>query len=78
MTAWTKDQMMTEIMHQRNVEFAREGLHFFDLRRWGTLESVIKTRPAGGYKLFTTKFSYYPIPQSELNNNPNMTQNAPW
>ncbi len=65
-------------MHQRNVEFAREGLHFFDLRRWGTLESVIKTRPAGGYELFTPKFSYYPIPQSELNNNPNMTQNAPW
>lgn len=78
MTGWSKDQMMTEIMHQRNVEFAREGLHFFDLRRWGTLEAVIKASQVGGYQLFTTKNSYYPIPQSELNNNPNMTQNAPW
>lgn len=78
MVGWTQDQMMTEIMHQRNVEFAREGLHFFDLRRWGTLEAVIKASKVGGYQLFTPKFSYYPIPQSELNNNPNMTQNTPW
>jgi hypothetical protein len=78
MAGWSKDQMMTEIMHQRNVEFAREGLHFFDLRRWGTLETVIKASHVGGYQLFTPKFSYYPIPQSELNNNPNMTQNSPW
>jgi hypothetical protein len=74
----TKDQMMKEIMTQRNIEFAREGLHFFDLRRWGTLETVIKKSQVGGYQLFTPKFAYYPIPQSELNNNPNMTQNAPW
>ena len=55
MVGWTKDQMMTEIMHQRNVEFAREGLHFFDLRRWGTLETVIKDSKVGGYQLFTHK-----------------------
>jgi hypothetical protein len=77
MVGWTQGQMMTEIMKQRNIEFAREGLHFFDLRRWGVLEQTIVTRP-GGKGLFTPKNAYYPIPQSELNNNPNMSQNAPW
>lgn len=78
MAGWTNIQMMKEIMNQRNIEFAREGLHFYDLRRWGTLEAVIKASPASRWALFNPKFAYYPIPQSELNNNPNMTQNAPW
>ncbi|MEN2399054.1 RagB/SusD family nutrient uptake outer membrane protein [Flavobacterium sp. MC2016-06] len=78
MTGWSQDQMMTEIMHQRNVEFAREGLHFYDLRRWGTLETVIKGSLREGYANYSAKYNYYPIPSSELNNNPKMTQNAPW
>ena len=78
MQAYSKDQMMTEIRHQRNLEFAREGLHFYDLRRWGLLESTIKSNLKLGYQNYTAKFEYYPIPENELNNNPKITQSDPW
>lgn len=78
MSGWSKDQMMQEIMHQRNVEFNREGLHWYDLRRWGTTEVVIKAGKALGWENYSSKFLYYPIPEAELDNNPNMTQNDPW
>jgi len=78
MAGWSQTQMMDEIMHQRNVEFVREGIHWYDLRRWGTLETVIKTSLREGYANFSSKYFYYPIPASELNNNPKMTQNTPW
>ncbi|KIA84850.1 RagB/SusD family nutrient uptake outer membrane protein [Flavobacterium sp. AED] len=78
MTGWNQTQMMDEIMHQRNVEFAREGIHWYDLRRWGTLEKVIKESQVGGYLNYSAKYNFFPIPESELNNNPKMTQNANW
>lgn len=78
MTGWNQTQMMDEIMHQRNIEFAREGIHWYDLRRWGTLEKVIKASKVGGYLNYSAKYNYFPIPESELNNNPKMTQNANW
>ncbi|WP_159523543.1 RagB/SusD family nutrient uptake outer membrane protein [Sunxiuqinia indica] len=78
MMAYSQEQMMSEIRHQRNLEFAREGLHFYDLRRWGLLEQTIKESKQAGYQNYTSKNEYYPIPEDELNNNPNMTQNNPW
>ena len=78
MTGYNQTQMMAEIMHQRNVEFAREGLHFFDLRRWGTLENVIRDSKMDGYNNYSPKYNFYPIPENELNNNPKMTQNTNW
>ena len=78
MLAYGQDQMMAEIRHQRNLEFAREALHWYDLRRWGLLGQTIKDAKQPGYQNYTSKFEYYPIPEDELNNNPNMTQNDPW
>lgn len=78
MMGWSQQQMMDEIMHQRNVEFNREGLRWYDLRRWGITEEVIKSGKALGWENFTSKHLYYPIPEAELDNNPAMTQNDPW
>jgi hypothetical protein len=78
MMTYSQDRMMEEIRHQRNLEFAREGLHFYDLRRWGLLESTIKDAKQLGYQNYSSKFEYYPIPEDELNNNPNMTQSDAW
>ncbi len=78
MTAYPQEQMMAEIRRQRNLEFAREGLHFYDLRRWGILEQTIKNARQLGYQNYTSKYEYYPIPEDELNNNPNMTQSDAW
>jgi starch-binding outer membrane protein, SusD/RagB family len=78
MSGWSKTEMMTEIMHQRNVEFAREFVHFFDLRRWGTLEQVITDSKELGWDNYEPRNEYYPIPEAELNANPKMTQNPAW
>ena len=78
MSTYNQEQMMSEIRHQRNLEFAREGLHFYDLQRWGLLEQTINNAQQPGYQNYSSKYEYYPIPEDELNNNPNMTQNDPW
>ncbi|TDN39954.1 RagB/SusD family nutrient uptake outer membrane protein [Hymenobacter sp. UV11] len=71
-------QMMTEIRHQRMLEFFREGQRFYDLKRWGLLEQEIKNSDKVGKEFFAPKFAYFPIPQGELNTNPNITQNTGW
>jgi tetratricopeptide (TPR) repeat protein len=78
MAAWSSEQMMTEIRHQRNVEFVREYVHFFDLRRWGILEEVIRESKELGWQNFRKRYEYYPIPENELKANPQLTQNPEW
>jgi starch-binding outer membrane protein, SusD/RagB family len=78
MQAYNQEQMMTEIRHQRQVELFMEGTHFFDLRRWGLLEKAIMNSPNKFKDNYSEKFNYYPIPQEELDMNPQMTQNPLW
>lgn len=46
-TGLTQDQLRQIVRHERTVEFAFEGLHLFDIRRWKTAESVM-TGPVYG------------------------------
>ena len=60
--------MLRQIVRQeRKVEFAFEGLRFFDIRRWDIAEDVISGplygRPLGNYK------SHY-IPEFDENGTP--------
>lgn len=77
-----KDEMRAAIRLERRIEFAGEGLYFFDVRRWKTAEtenvgqfrnyqgSVISTR------VFNPERDYvWPIPFSEIDLNPNLEQN---
>jgi hypothetical protein len=75
---YSQDQMMKEIQHQRMVEFYREGQRFYDLRRWGTLAQELTNSDKENANKFQTKYEYLPLPQSELDANPNLTQNPPW
>jgi hypothetical protein len=77
---FTQDQMMAEIRHQRMIEFFREGQRFYDLRRWGLLEQEIKdpNTDKQNNQNFQLKYQYLPLPQTELDANPNLTQNDPW
>ncbi|HTN36969.1 MAG TPA: RagB/SusD family nutrient uptake outer membrane protein [Arachidicoccus sp.] len=78
-TGFTKDQMLAEIRHQRMIEFARENQRFYDLRRWGLLDSAIAACDKEGKQFFVEKkHDYLPIPQSEINSNPQMVQNPNW
>lgn len=72
-------EMMDEIVHQRMVEFFREGLRFYDLKRWGLLEEEIPDGDKEGSQYFElNRHEYFPIPQNELNTNPNIEQNPNW
>lgn len=72
-------QMKEEVIHQRMIEFFREGLRFYDLKRWGLLEQEIRNSDKEGRQFLTLpRHEYFPIPQDELNTNPNMVQNPNW
>lgn len=78
----TKEQMRTEIRHERRIELAGEGLYYNDIRRWGTAEKVMNTDVfnfAGG-KIGTRKFNkdrdyLWPIPTVVLQDNSALAQN---
>lgn len=76
---FTQDQMMAEIRHQRMIEFARENQRFYYLKRWGLTQQEIANSDKVGKQFFVPKkFDYFPIPQNEINTNPQMTQNENW
>jgi hypothetical protein len=75
----SQDQMMAEIRHQRMIEFAREGQRFYDLKRWGLLQQEISNSDKEGKQFFVPgKHELFPIPQNEMNSNPEMRQNPNW
>ncbi len=63
--------VINEILRQRRLEFAMEGQRWFDFKRTGGVTGTgINT------KLIYTNFLMLPaIPQREVDNNPNLTQN---
>ncbi len=75
---------------ERMVELAFENHRFWDVRRWKKGAQYFKTiqvaNISAGLQLtratvsrqWDEKYNFYPIPQSELKKNPNLTQNAGW
>jgi hypothetical protein len=78
-TAFTQSQMRDQIAHERLLEFCLEGHRFDDIRRWGWLSdptklALLKQRDAG-FNSYIPGKELYPIPQSEIDNNPGTKQN---
>jgi hypothetical protein len=68
------DNIMNVIEHERCVELMGEYYRYFDLLRLGMADSkYLKPLQDAGW---TEKAMYYPFPQEELNNNPNLKGNA--
>jgi len=61
--------VLAAIYHERRVELALEGHRYWDLIRTGMADTVLA---AAGY---TPNKAFFPIPQVEINLNPNLTQN---
>ncbi len=61
--------MIEAIRHERRVELAFEMHRFFDLVRWGIAQDILTGFQAGKHEVF-------PIPQTELDLNSMLTQNA--
>jgi hypothetical protein len=70
--ATDKTSVLTAILHERQVElFSEWGNRFLDLKRTGTSNAIIGAlKPA-----WKTNAIVLPIPQSEINTDPNLKQN---
>ena len=79
----TQAQMREQIAHERFLEFSLEGHRFDDIRRWGWLQDQsklnwLKSRDSE-FNTYSPGREYYPIPLTEIDNNPNnITQNPGW
>ncbi|MDT3403586.1 RagB/SusD family nutrient uptake outer membrane protein [Mucilaginibacter terrae] len=68
-------QFLTQLKHERVTELAGEGWRWADLLRWGDLGPALATRDADFTGFIVGKHEYYPIPQSDIDLNSNLTQN---
>ncbi len=68
-----KDQMREAIIKERRLEFVAEGHRWFDLARTGMLEEKVPLAKPGVTP--TQKHYKFPIPQREVDLNPNLDQN---
>ena len=71
--AMTQAQLLEEILRQRRIEFAFEGHRFFDLKRLG--RDLVKG-PHYNNVAFTDIRILPALPQSDIDGNPNLKQNA--
>lgn len=77
-------------MRERMVEFAFEGMRFWDVRRWkkgkdffskvavANISADLTLTRTVKTRLWDDKYNLYPIPQAELNKNGNLVQNPGW
>ena len=68
-----KEPMREAILKERRMEFVAEGQRWFDLARTKTLEVKVPLAKPGVTP--TAKHYKFPIPQNELDLNPNLVQN---
>ena len=71
----SQDEMRDAIKHERRTELGMEGVYYFDLLRWGDYLSAMDEEYPGKGWASASKFLLWPIPQDELDKNPNLTQN---
>lgn len=87
-TGLSAAQLRNIIRHERRVETAFEGLRFFDLKRWNIYEQEAVTKYKNIDKVATPlienrlliglRHSLFPIPQREVDVNPNLVQHPEW
>jgi hypothetical protein len=77
---------MDTLRVERRKEFIYEGQRWFDLARWGILDQALRAKQAEILTIYPNEFkavhgvtsTIYPIPQTEINSDPALTQNAGW
>ncbi len=68
-------QFLNQLKHERIVELPGEGWRFADLQRWGDLSTALAARDPEFTNFKSGKHEWYPIPTSDIDLNPNLTQN---
>ena len=78
-----KDEMTQRIRDERAFELVGEGQRYWDIRRWGILESTVQdaTDIFGDLmyeREYQPRHEIWPIPLVEMERNPNLVQNEGW
>ena len=83
-----QEDLRDRIRNERRIELAGEGISYFDELRWGTLKEKVFTANGGVNQVwggitvpYVWKGDYittWPIPQTEIEMNPNLKQNPGW
>lgn len=77
--AFDLDEFMDQLAHERIMELAVEGSRFYDVKRWGWLDDPAKLAELKAHDAEFNNYvptrKYLPIPQSELDLNPNLIGN---
>ncbi len=66
---------LAQLKHERITELSGEGHRFEDLQRWGDLSTALASKDAGFANFKVGKDELLPIPQYDLDVNPNLKQN---
>ena len=66
---------LAQVKHERITELTGEGWRFADLQRWGDLGPELALRDPEFANFVKGRNEWYPIPQSDIDLNPNLTQN---
>jgi hypothetical protein len=75
MPGMNHDAFLTQLKHERVTELTGEGHRWNDLARWNDLDKALATRDAGFQNFVKGKHELLPIPQQDLDINPNLKQN---
>lgn len=63
------EEFREKVYLERKFEMAFEGDRMYDIRRWGKIGEIKEVMDAG---LTESQYSFYPIPQMEINLNPSL------
>jgi tetratricopeptide (TPR) repeat protein len=75
MPGLSQTAFLNQLKHERIVELSGEAWRFADLARWGDLSPALASRDAEFINFRVGKHEWYPIPQTDIDLNPNLTQN---
>ena len=75
MPGLSQAQFLAQLKHERITELTGEGHRWDDLARWGDLTPALASRDAGFKNFVVGKNEFFPIPQREIDVNPNLKQN---
>jgi hypothetical protein len=74
----SKTEMREKIRHERRIEFALEGIRYYDLKRWKIAHEVMPlVKDVGGATITFENPKHYlwPYQKTELDVNPNLVPN---
>ena len=77
-TGMSQQDFLTQIKHERLLELTGEGHRWNDLKRWGDLGPALTLKDPAFDNFITGKHELLPIPQVDLDINPNLDQNPKW